>query len=118
MLANRTRLIAHGSCAKNTHNCNGFHVSAAGTSSTRNVGVALPPAMPGMRARANPITEGLICQKHSDDGGKTWSKIRVALTGVYTGQIVWDDVRNVLIIHYSTVAAPAGPVSSLGGLCI
>ena len=24
----------------------------------------------------NPISEGLVCQKHSDDGGRSWSQIR------------------------------------------
>ena len=51
----------------------------------------------------NPIFEGKICQKHSDDGGRTWSHIRLVARGVSTGQIVWDDVNKVLIMHYSTV---------------
>ena len=34
---------------------------------------------------------------------RTWSKIRVAMKGVDCGQIIWDDIRKVLIAHYATV---------------
>ena len=67
VLANRTRLVAHGNCALKAANCNGLH----SPSPARPTGSAVPGAV-----GTNPNTEGLICQKHSDDGGKTWSKIR------------------------------------------
>lgn len=87
VLANHTRLIAHGSCATSASDCNGLHRAAEAR--------ALSEPMLGSRSRGNPANAGLICQKISDDGGRTWSKIRVVAKGVFTGQIVWDDVRKV-----------------------
>ena len=95
VLANHTRLIAHGSCGTEANSCNGLHLSA---SARLESGRGLPRGSPG-----NPIQEGKICQKHSDDGGVTWSKLRVIARGVDTGQIVWDDLRKELVMHYSTV---------------
>ena len=63
VLANHTRLIAHGNCATTVENCNGLHLASRGVGGTSGL-------------RTNPNVEGKICQKHSDDGGKTWSKIR------------------------------------------
>ena len=103
VLANHTRLIAHGSCGTEANSCNGLHVqqfraarAAATLESPDERG--LPRGTPG-----NPIQEGKICQKHSDDGGITWSKLRVVARGVDTGNIVWDDLRKVLVMHYTTV---------------
>lgn len=66
VMANNTRLIAHGNCALKPSNCNGLHLDmeSAHLDSTSRVGT-------------NPNVEGLICQKHSDDGGKTWSRLRL-----------------------------------------
>jgi hypothetical protein len=97
--ANHTRLIAHASCATNRRYCDGFHVDAS-RSHAGHVGVGVGV---GVGDGDNPIIEGKICQKHSDDGGRTWSPIRLVARGVMTGQIVWDDVRKVLIMHYATV---------------
>lgn len=95
--ANHTRLIAHASCATNRRYCDGFHVDAS-RSHTGHGQVG-----DGVGDGDNPIIEGKICQKHSDDGGRTWSPIRLVARGVMTGQILWDDVGKVLIMHYSTV---------------
>jgi hypothetical protein len=83
VLANHSRLIAHGSCARIGEDCNGLHVaSRAGLG-------------------ANPGTERLLCQKHSDDGGRTWSPLRLISTNSQNGQIVWDERRQVLIAHWT-----------------
>ena len=113
VLANHSRLIAHGSCGTEANSCNGLHIqqtraaAAAATLAGGRVG-GLPRGTPG-----NPIQEGKICQKHSDDGGATWSKLRLVARGVDTGQIVWDDLRKVLVMHYGTmpksVACPDCP---------
>lgn len=87
MLANHTRLIAHGSCALNANDCNGLHLASRG--------LASPPL------GGNPIVERLLCQKHSDDGGKTWSQLRVVSRASQNGQIVWDDVHKVLIAMWT-----------------
>ena len=63
-LANRTRLIAHGNCATLPDNCNGLHLASRRGGPVAGLGT-------------NPNVEGKICQKHSDDGGKTWSQIRL-----------------------------------------
>jgi hypothetical protein len=100
VLANHTRLIAHGSCGTEANSCNGLHVQQSARTGTLESPDerGLPHGTPG-----NPIQEGKICQKHSDDGGVTWSKLRVVARGVDTGKIVWDDLRKVLVMHYSTV---------------
>eukprot|EP01051_Picozoa_sp_SAG22_P010510 SAG22_NODE_950_length_6352_cov_23.892212_5_plen_104_part_00 len=36
-------------------------------------------------------------------GGKTWSQIRSIVTGVTTGQVLWDRVAKVLIMQSSSV---------------
>jgi hypothetical protein len=96
VLANRTRLIAHGSCGVKDESCGGFHHGPPHGA----FGRSQRPPLGG-----NPITEGMICQKHSDDGGRTWSRIRVVAHGVMTGQVLWDGVRKVLIMH----SGAAGP---------
>lgn len=100
VLANHTRLIAHGSCGTEANSCNGLHIQRATFAESRldSDDRGLPRGTPG-----NPIQEGKICQKHSDNGGATWSKLRVVARGVDTGQIVWDDLRKVLVMQYSTV---------------
>ena len=85
VLANHSRLIAHGSCALKKSDCNGLHLMSR---SRGHLG-------------GNPNSENLLCQKHSDDGGRTWSQIRVVSHASQNGQIVWDDVRKVLIAHWS-----------------
>ena len=99
--ANHTRLVAHGSCATEARYCDGLHLAASRSRSHTGHGKVLVGA--GVGEGDNPIYEGKICQKHSDDGGRTWSPIRLVARGVSTGQIVWDDVHKVLIMHYSTV---------------
>jgi hypothetical protein len=122
--ANHTRLIAHGSCSTGK-GCDGFHaVRPASPTEERRKGGQEERRKGGQEERrkggiqrrkggkekeganglgANPIVEGMICQKHSDDGGRTWTPIRVVARGVMTGQIVWDDVHKVLLMQYSTV---------------
>jgi hypothetical protein len=87
------RLIAHGSCATDAKLCNGFHAPRPAAP----VAPWAPPAL-----GTNPISEGLLCQKHSDDGGRNWSTIRLVADGAQPGQVLWDAVRSVLIMHYST----------------
>jgi hypothetical protein len=114
VLANHTRLIAHGNCGTEANSCNGLHIQqsrAASASATLEAGAhGLPPGTPG-----NPIQEGKICQKHSDDGGKTWSKLRLAVRGVDTGKIVWDDLRKRLVMHYTTQAKSVACPDCPGG---
>jgi len=86
VLANHTRLIAHGSCAVKPTDCNGLHLASRSRS----------PAV-----RTNPITEDMLCQKHSDDGGRTWSQIRRISNASQNGQIVWDDIRKVVVAMWS-----------------
>jgi len=102
--ANHTRLIAHGSCATEARYCDGFHIAAtrAHAGHGKELGAGEGDG-DGAGEGDNPIYEGKICQKHSDDGGKTWSPIRLVARGVMTGQIVWDDIHKVLIMHYGTV---------------
>ena len=92
VLANNTRLIAHTNCVHEDHaaDCNGFHAPRPASGGDNRLGLG---------AGANPNAEGLICQKHSDDGGRTWSKLRLALRGAQTGQVVWDAQRGVLLMH-------------------
>ena len=71
--------------------CNGFHAPR-------------PPTPPTPGLGANPNAEGLLCQKHSDDGGRTWSKLRLAVRGAQTGQVVWDAQRAVLLMHTTNTA--------------
>jgi hypothetical protein len=92
VFANHSRLIAHGSCTTEPGDCNGFHVDEA-----RGGRAVAARAREG----GNPVVRGMVCQKHSDDMGKTWSQIRVAMRGVYCGQIVWDDLRRMIVAHYS-----------------
>jgi len=93
VLANNTRLIAHGSCGVRPQSCNGFHLNTP----------SMFTPSPG-----NPIFEGNICQKHSDDGGRTWSRIRLIAGrrmggyGVQTGQVLWDAANQVLIMQSAT----------------
>ena len=82
VLANHTRLIAHGSCARKAEHCNGLH------------------AKHGHHLSTNPNYEHLLCQKHSDDGGATWSPLRFVSQMSLTGQIVWDNRRKVLVAHW------------------
>jgi hypothetical protein len=103
VLANHTRLIAHGSCGVKDESCGGFHHGPPHG--------AFVEANPRNPLSGNPISEGMICQKHSDDGGKTWSRIRVVARGVMTGQVLWDDVRKVLIMH----SGAAGRTSTTSG---
>jgi hypothetical protein len=114
VLANHTRLIAHGNCGTEANSCNGLHIQqsrAAAAAATLEAGArGLPPGTPG-----NPIQEGKICQKHSDDGGKTWSKLRLAVRGVDTGKIVWDDLRKRLVMHYTTQAKSVACPDCPGG---
>eukprot|EP01045_Picozoa_sp_COSAG04_P047692 COSAG04_NODE_17932_length_455_cov_1.570225_1_plen_138_part_01 len=66
VLANRTRLIAHGRCytEAQARACGGYHVDvlAARGALRRDVRATAPPL--------GPIN---LCQKHSDDGGRSWS---------------------------------------------
>jgi hypothetical protein len=107
VMANRSRLVAHGNCARKAANCNGLHTADPG----------YQQHSPTRLVRTNPNVEGLICQKHSDDGGKSWSPIRLVARGFQTGQIVWDDFRQVLVMHYSemnkTNGHPSGTVLEL-----
>ena len=64
--ANHSRLIAHGSCGTSPTDCNGFHLRAQARAAVLR-GEALPPAPVGSTAAGNPIAEGRVCQKHSDD---------------------------------------------------
>lgn len=64
VLANDTRLIAHGRCytarqAAMSSECGGFHVSATARGSAAAADAASPVAL-------GPVN---LCQKHSDDGG-------------------------------------------------
>ena len=115
VMANHTRLIAHGSCATQARYCDGFHVSAASRSRAY---AGRGKELVGVGEGDNPIIEGKVCQKHSDDGGRTWSPIRLVARGVMTGQIVWDDIHKVLIMHYSTVAPTKTNLSPSDGLTL
>ena len=87
VLANHTRLVAMGNCALDPKNCNGLHASA-------------PSPAPGLLG-GNPVVENRLCAKHSDDGGRTWSRLRVVSNHSQNGQVVWDDQRKVLIAHWT-----------------
>lgn len=87
VLANHSRLIAFGSCATNAKNCNGLHLKSRSQ---------VPLGLGG-----NPIVENRLCQKHSDDGGETWSQLKVASTQSENGQVVWDDLRKVVVAHWT-----------------
>ena len=179
VMANHTRLIAHGSCATDPKYCDGFHFQLDSSSRSPKsfrrgqkepVGFGLD-----VGEGDNPIYEGKVCQKHSDDGGRTWSPIRLVARGVMTGQcslhdtltplpptsgfelwvnsrrladgvapthfliastlvyadvralrrlvimtgqIVWDDVRKVLLMHYATVTPTATNKSPGDGMVL
>jgi hypothetical protein len=69
--ANHSRLIAHGSCGTSATDCNGFHLRAQARAAAflQRTGSA-SSALLGSTATGNPIAEGKVCQKHSDDGGR------------------------------------------------
>ena len=58
VMANHSRLVAHGNCARKAVNCNGIHSAGSGYQMHSPMGLV----------RTNPNVEGLICQKHSDNG--------------------------------------------------
>ena len=95
VLANRTRLIAHGRCYTEAQAkaCGGYHVDVAARGALRR----------DVRGTAPPLGPINLCQKHSDDGGRSWSRIRSIATGVTTGQLLWDRVGQVLIMQSSTL---------------
>ena len=95
VLANNTRLIAHGRCytarqAAMSTECGGFHVSGWLDAD------AAAAAAPDL----GPVN---LCQKHSDDGGLTWSRIRSVGAGLTTGQVLWDRIGKVLIAQNSEI---------------
>ena len=75
VMANHTRLIAHGSCATEARYCDGFHFQMSDALSPPYAGrggkvLAGGGGGGGRGVGDNPIYEGKICQKHSDDGGR------------------------------------------------
>ena len=88
-----SRLVAHGMCATSPKICNHVHLSRA-------------------RARGDVASGGAqwsgFCQKTSDDGGRTWSRIRKILDQPYPmpgatqqlGMVVWDDRTKTLLLQY------------------
>jgi len=96
VLANHSRLIAHGSCALSEKDCNGLHLASRERNSNGLLG-------------GNPNGERLLCQKHSDDGGSTWSRLRLVSRESQNGQIVWDDIRKVLVAQW-TPGVPGVPL--------
>merc|ERR1712146_107718 len=39
--------------------------------------------------------------QEASDGGQSWSRLRVVSNHSQNGQVVWDDVRQVLIAHWT-----------------
>lgn len=112
-LVNSTRLVALGGCTPSgCPGCNGIHVSDD----------ALRSPLMGSRDHATKDRAGSACGaaciKTSDDGGRTWSKIRRFADHSVGGMINYDRVTNEIIVHYpsrvnistSSGVIPAGSV--------
>ena len=111
-LFNNTRLVALGGCTPSgCPGCNGIHVSE----------VVLRAAVAGTNQDPADRTKsacGAACIKTSDDGGRTWTKIRRFADHGVGGMINYDRVTHTIIVHYpsrenitaSSGIIPAGSV--------
>eukprot|EP01050_Picozoa_sp_SAG11_P024742 SAG11_NODE_5358_length_1584_cov_2.409428_1_plen_287_part_10 len=93
-LFNNTRLVALGGCTPSgCPGCNGIHVSDEALRS---------PVTGGqheLRDRTGSAC-GAACIKTSDDGGRTWTKIRRFADHGVGGMINYDRVTHTIIVHY------------------
>ena len=130
VLANDTRLIAHGRCytarqAAMSTECGGFHVDVSGRLDAGLDAVSPVSGRLDADADADAAAPDLgpvnLCQKHSDDGGLTWSRIRSVGTGLTTGQVLcpqapiaqWGKNRLcVLDRHHALPGRHSGDTSS------
>lgn len=107
-LANGTRLVAHGMCATNPRICNHVHLSRLRSTSSGGGAAGIVAAAQGAAAAGAGAQWAGFCQKHSDDGGKSWSPIRKIVNQTYPlpgasmqlGMIVWDTVHEALLLQY------------------
>ena len=99
-LVNGTRLVAVGGCTPSgCPGCNGIHVSddaKAGWQGRQ--GWQGSDGSEGSVGAGTTCTRG--CIKHSDDGGKTWSKIRAFTEYSPGGMINYDRVSNTLLLQF------------------
>jgi hypothetical protein len=105
-LFNNTRLVALGGCTPSgCPGCNGIHVSDE---------VLRSPAVTGGQHEPRDRTGsacGAACIKTSDDGGRTWSKIRRFADHGVGGMINYDRVTRTIIVHHPSrlnISTPSG----------
>ena len=84
-----TRLVAFGACNENPKSCNGYH--------------ALPPSTGSFESELLPKS---TCMKYSEDGGLTWSQIRMVRTvaneSFAAGGLVYDRVSKKIFSHFTS----------------
>lgn len=109
-LVNNTRLVALGGCTPSgCPGCNGIHVSDVALRSS-----SIEGGDHATKDRAGSAC-GAACIKTSDDGGRTWTKIRRFADHGVGGMINYDRVTKEIIVHYPSrvnISTSSGVISA------